>query len=373
MHSSQTDENFDSDVRDKSVLIIGDNYSAEDLTLQAIKLGVDEVTICSRSGMGMAYYTEAWPQDKVDVEYAFLPSGVTEDGNGVVMTKSKYDFDSDKYIQTGVTKTLDEVDTIIYCTGYESNFGMLDQDLRPNGKDASFSKEDLPPGWKMKYNGLSDEFGDISIGRIKDYWVTQKNLYRGVLISNPNMMFVKERMDVPLFDLDVQTWMLLKHITTKNLPSVDEMNSWNREQFAREMSDVMLRYQLDMNYKQRWWNVDEDHWTYDHFDKRNKQFYKDYYQLQYQILARDMVDSKYPLIIGSYEELNEKGEAFVNFNIQSSYARYSLDEESPDADWRTFRDCSVPDCYCSVFTGTKGAPLKCHWLDLNEVDYDTHE
>jgi hypothetical protein len=186
-----------------------------------------------------------------------------------------------------------------------------------------------------------------------------------------NMMFVKERMDVPLFDLDVQTWLLLKHITSNNLPSVEDMNKWNLEQFTREMNDVMLRYQLDMNFKQRWWNVGEDHWTYDHFDERSKQFYRDYYQLQYRILARDMVDSRYPLDIGSYEELNDKGEALVKFNIESSYARYSLDEDSCDAEWRTFRDCGLSDCYCSVFTGTKGVPLKGHWLDLNEDDYET--
>ena len=369
MHSSQTDENFDTDVKNKAVLIIGDNYSAEDLTLQAIKLGVEEVTICSRSGMGMAYYTEAWPGDKVDVEYGFLPTAVTEDGHGVVLTKFEYNFDTDKYVQEEETKTL-EVDTIIYCTGYKSNFGMLDQSLRPDGKDARFTSEDLPPDWKMRHNALSDEFGDIQIGRIKDYWITQKNLYRGVLISNPNMMFVKERMDVPLFDLDVQTWLLLNHITSNDLPAVEEMNRWNIEQFSREMNDVMLRYQLDMNFKQKWWNVDEDHWTYDHFDKRSKQFYQDYYQLQYSILARDMIDSKYPLNIGSYDKLNEKGEALVKFNIECSYARYRLDENSVDAEWKTFRDSDLSDCYCSIFTGTMGVPLKSHWLDLNEEEYD---
>lgn len=369
MHSSQTDENFDSDVRDKSVLIVGDNYSAEDLTLQAIKLGVEDVTICSRSGMGMAYYTEAWPGDKVDVEYGYLPTGVSDDGRGVVLTYHEYDFDNDTNVQKKKTKNL-EVDTIIFCTGCESNFGMLDPSLRPDGKDASFSKDDLPAGWKMKHTALSKEFGDIPIGRIKDYWLTQKNVYRGMLISNPNMMFVKERMDVPLFDLDVQAWLLLSHITNNHLPSVEEMHKWNNEQFDKEMNDVMLRYQLEMNFKQRWWNVEEDHWTYNHFDDRSKQFYKDYYELQYRILARDMADSKYPLNIGTYQGLNEKGLALVNFNMSCSYARYSLDEESPDAEWRTFRDCAISDSYCSIFTGTKGVPLKGHWMDLRGDDYD---
>jgi hypothetical protein len=369
MHSSQTDENFDHDVRGKCILIIGDNYSAEDLTLQAIKLGVNEVTICSRSGLGMAYYTEAWPGDKVDVEYGFLPTGVTNDGFGIILTKSEYDFDRDEYVRKKKKKTLNGIDTVIYCTGYDSNFGMLDASLRPDGKDALFSKDDLPHDWKMSSNGLSNEFGDVPVGTIKECWLTQKNLYRGVLISNPNMMFVKERMDVPLIDLDVQTWLLLMHITRDNLPSIDEMNRFNREQFSREMDVVMLRYQLDMNYKQRWWNVSDNHWTYDHFDERSIQFYKQYYRLQYQILARDMIDSNYPLNIGTYGELNEKGEALVKFNIDSSYARYNLDGESPDAEWRTFRDCDPSKCY-SIFSGTKAVPLKCHWLDLDCNEYN---
>jgi thioredoxin reductase len=363
MHSSQTDKDFDTDVRDKSVLIVGDNYSAEDLTLQAIKLGVENVTICSRSGMGMAYYTEAWPGDKVDVHYGFLPTGVTEDGYGVILTKSEYDFDKDEYVETSKTKTV-EVDTIIYCTGYDSNYGMLDASLRPDGKSARFSKDDLLADWKMTHNPLSEELGDVPVGRIKDYWLTQKDIFRGVLISNPNMMFVRERCDVPLFDLDVQTWLLLAHITENNLPSIKEMNEWNREQFAKEMDTVMLRYHLDMNYKEKWWNVDDDHWSYNHFDDRSMQNYQQYYDLQYRILARDMTDAKYPLNIGTYEQLNDTGEALVKFNIESSYNRYKLDEESSDAKWRTFRDADVADFYCSVFTGTRGVQLKCHWLDL---------
>jgi hypothetical protein len=135
------------------------------------------------------------------------------------------------------------------------------------------------------------------------------------------------------------------------------------------MDVVMLRYQLDMNYKQRWWNVSDNHWTYDHFDERSIQFYKQYYRLQYQILARDMIDSNYPLNIGTYGELNEKGEALVKFNIDSSYARYNLDGESPDAEWRTFRDCDPSNCY-SIFSGTKAVPLKCHWLDLDCNEYN---
>lgn len=57
MHSSETGPTFDELVRGKKILLIGDSYSAEDLTLEAIKLKVESVDMCSRTGTGIAYYT----------------------------------------------------------------------------------------------------------------------------------------------------------------------------------------------------------------------------------------------------------------------------------------------------------------------------
>ena len=37
---------------------------------------------------------------------------------------------------------------------------------------------------------------------------------------------------------------------------------------------------------------------------------------------------------------------------------------SPNASWRTFRDCNPSKCY-SIVTGTRAVPLKCKWLDLD--------
>ena len=95
-----------------------------------------------------------------------------------------------------------------------------------------------------------------------------------------------------------------------------------------------------------------------------KQMSRNSLDLQFRILARDMADANYPLHIGSYNKLNEKGRALVEFNHVCGYARYDLDEESRDASWRTFRDCNPSKCY-SIMTGTKAVPLRCRWLDLN--------
>lgn len=128
--------------------------------------------------------------------------------------------------------------------------------------------------------------------------------------------------------------------------------------------DPICRGYEDENYKKRWDSVDDEHWTYNLSDKRMKQMSRNYLCLQFRILARDMTDANYPLQIGSYNKLNEKGKALVEFNHVCGYARYDLDEESRDASWRTFRDCNPSKCY-SIMTGTKAVPLKCRWLDLD--------
>ena len=163
MHSSQTDSNFDQHVRGKNVMMIGDNLSAEDLALQAIKLGVKSIEIVTRAGQGAASDTSAWPMDKVDINEEYIATGVTDDGRGIVLSKVKYDYDQDKYVvDDGRQITLDDIDTIIYCTGYAPNMDMLDENLKPN-MDGSYSMDEVPikDSWKMSKNSLSKDIGDI--------------------------------------------------------------------------------------------------------------------------------------------------------------------------------------------------------------------
>jgi len=88
------------------------------------------------------------------------------------------------------------------------------------------------------------------------------------------------------------------------------------------------------------------------------------------LLTRDMQDAKYPTQIGTFSKLNEKGRSFVNLDVGSLHARTCLNKDSPDASWRTFRDEKNPSKYCSIMTGTRAAPLKCRWLDLNGCSVD---
>lgn len=186
-----------------------------------------------------------------------------------------------------------------------------------------------------------------------------------MLISNPNMMFLSERTDTPLLDLDVSAWLLLEHMAGgAPLKSPKEMRQFNLEMLLDALKDPICRGYDDENYRKRWWQVDDDHWSNDARDRRMKRMDGRYLDLQFRILARDMLDAKYPLRIGSYKKLNGKGRALVEFNMVCGRARYDLDGRSPDAPWRTFRDCDPSGCY-SIMTGTRAAPLKCRWLDID--------
>ena len=169
IHSSEVGPIFDECARGKRILIIGDNFSAEDITFQAIKLGAETIDIISRSGVGIAYQTGSWPGDRVDVHYQYSPVKVTKDGYGVVLS------DGTKRI------TLDNIDTVIFCTGYTPNIDMLDKSLRPNFEGPFFSKYDFPKDWKMSKNALSKEFGDIVLGKVSDIGVVRDSKFVGRL------------------------------------------------------------------------------------------------------------------------------------------------------------------------------------------------
>ena len=357
MHSSESGVNFDKHVRGKKILIIGDSFSAEDLTLEACKLDVKEVSIISRSGNGVCLETGSWPEDKVDIFEEYSPSKVTDDGFGVVL----YNSEEEREV------TLKKIDTVIYCTGYTQNMDMLDPALRPNMKGPFYSDYDIPKDWKMPKNSLSKEFGDISIGRLMVGYqgMTEEDVYRGRLMSNPNMFFLSEEgSEKPLAELDVGAWMILAHITGDlPLPTKEEMKQFNLTELLEWLEDPVAREYMDENYKLRWREVDDDHWAENPRDKRTKKMFKNFLDLEYRKFARDMVDSNYPLHIGTHEKLNEKGRALVEFNVVCSDARVDLDDESKDADWKTFRDCDVSKVY-SIMTGTRTAPLKTKWLEL---------
>ena len=133
--------------------------------------------------------------------------------------------------------TLNDIDTVIFCTGYSLNMDMLDPSLRFDVKGPFFTDYDelhkQKEDWKMTKNHLTKDFGDVPIGKIQSYCTIHSEIYRGHLISNTNMMFIADRLDTPLLDLDVQAWLLIAHITGDiTLPSEKEMKRFNLQALA---------------------------------------------------------------------------------------------------------------------------------------------
>lgn len=191
------------------------------------------------------------------------------------------------------------------------------------------------------------------------------DLYRGHLISNSNMMFLIDRTENPILDLDISSWLLLAHVVGDiPLPSKQQMKEYNLKLLLDVLNDPMRRY-YEENFRKRWWCVEDDHWSCDYSDKRMNRMLKNFLTTDLHILAKDGVDAKYPLQLGDYENLTENGKALVDINMIASYNRYDLDEESPDASWKTFRDGDPSNKIYSILTGTKAVPLKCRWLDID--------
>jgi len=309
IHSSKVG-NFTKYVENKRILLVGDSLSAEDLALQAIKLGVERVYISSRSGGGAAMYHAAWPYNKVEIIEKMNVTSVIQDGLGIRLT-----FPNDSEVLD-----LNNIATVVYCTGYTEEDDMLDQDLQIQ-VEKEYTPYTMPLGWKMKNNVLTEYIGvDIEphpeikccLGYI------YMDLYRNLLISNPSMFYISHSSAMPLFETDVYAWMSLSYIMGDiEIPTEEEMRRQNDADVLDLMEVIEIRYLMDHNYAAVNDALNEEgkeHWSWDITDPRTLQSYMEQDKYHIKIMARDMRDSKYPLDIGTYEKLNKKGLQLVENN-----------------------------------------------------------
>lgn len=180
------------------------------------------------------------------------------------------------------------------------------------------------------------------------------------------MMFLLDRTENPILDLDIMAWLLLSHIMGDiPVPSQEQMKEFNLKMLLDAFNNPKYR-SCEENFRNRWRSVEKEHWSNDWSDERMRHMLNDYLEFDMRILARDSFDAKYPLQLGSSENLSEKGKALAQFNLFCHYHRYDLNK---DDSWKTFRD-SDPSSYYSIMTGTKAVPLKCRWLDIDGQDLD---
>jgi len=364
IHSSEARETFEDDVKGKRVMIIGDSSSAEDLALRAVKLGVEKVYICARSGEGAAYSTGCWPNKKVTALFGLPYKVVKETGFKVQAVywsekRQRYRRDDDEE-----TVKVKDIDMVILATGYGCNLNMIDDSLKYD-PDCEWQ---APKGWIMDNNALTISLGNVDPSSNLDIGATcYPDVYRYLLISNPNMIYLTETEDTetPLIDLDVAAWLVLSYLTGQtDVPKEKEMIKANQKQLEAEMQIPFLRLAMDSVYADELDELGDDHWSENPNDERSLILGKQAAIFKAERLARDMKTSGYPVDFGKPSKLSSTGENFVNLLVASEAIRASMTKESGDSKWRTYRDAD-PNVFKSLYTETANVQLPARWLDID--------
>lgn len=364
MHSMACLDNFEADVKGKTVLMIGDSCSAEDLSLRAVKMGVKKVYVAARRGVGDCSECGNWPEDKVEVIYT-QPQKVLKDGNGfrcqpIYWSEKRQKWRRDD--EEEVTK-LKDIDVVILCTGYDYDFEAIAEDVRVDLEETW----QVSKNWKMDNNSLTITLGSPVPNA--NLWVgatTYCGLYHNLLIKNPNMMYLVETPDSysPLLDLDVASWLLISYLSGEvKIPGEKDMKKSNQKQLEGEMQIPFMRMSSDYEYFAEFDEMDENHWSDNSTDERTIVLERMDKEFKAKRLARDMKLGKYPADFGKWEKLSAAGERYINLCVQGERSRSFLKKDSPGAAWRTFRDSND---FISVFSGTKAAALPGPWLKLNK-------
>lgn len=140
------------------------------------------------------------------------------------------------------------------------------------------------------------------------------------------------------------------------------MKQFNLDTLFDELDNPIIRADIDRSYCDAWDKApsmeDEEHWFYQHGHEKKRDLERNLCLSEYRFLAKDIMDCNYPLDIGTYHELNEKGQAFVEISL-SDFDAHQVDLVKG----MTFRDHN-PVNIRSVMTGTMAVPLKQPWLEL---------
>jgi len=363
LHSVEVTDNFKNDVNGKRVLIVGDNVSAEDLALHSIKHGAKHVYISSRSGDGVASDTGSWPHDKVTVFDG--PPYKVINGNTIKCQEVYWSIKKEKYRRDDDAQPskVKDIDIIILATGYDPNFDFLPESLQFDD-EAEWS---ISKGWSMDNNALSNSVGKVNPHEILEGGNTcYPDVYRGLLISNPNMMFIHElELSLcPILELDVLAHLILAYLVgEKSIPTTQEMQKANQKQLEAEMHIPWLRASLDPLYQDEINEFDDQHWVNNSNDERVLILNQMANDLAVRRLARDMKDAKYPLNLGDWKSLNKDGKKVIDIITAVENTRSKRRSKGN----LTYRDSHLKETL-SLFTGTRAAEMPGSWLELKSKD-----
>uniref|UniRef100_A0A7S1BI22 Uncharacterized protein n=1 Tax=Corethron hystrix TaxID=216773 RepID=A0A7S1BI22_9STRA len=225
----------------------------------------------------------------------------------------------------------------------------------------------------MKPNVFSADLGNvIPHPRIKcDIFAVDLSAYHGLDIKNPHEMWYCLNTDMPLLEIDVQSWLFLAYITGDiEIPTSEIMRKQNEKDIIDSMDVPMIRLAMDAYYRRAVGELceeNEEHWFNNGTDSRYIAEYEKYKKYNLRLLARNMCDCSYPLNIGTYEHLNEMGEQLVRNDVECCLGRFRL---KPNVKSRnTYRDFDASEVK-SIYSGKAPVLLRKLWLDLEESDYD---
>ena len=371
LHSSQAAESF-GDLKGTHIVMIGDGLSAEDLSLQAIKLGINKIYVIARSGDGACSYTSNWPGNKVEVIENRAISEVILEGTALRLVKTKYGIGTGKIEETDCNDFYDikNIAAVIYCTGYEANDKMIGEDLWGSEEYDDGYINDLPQDWTMQSNQLIDDIGSVQpaayLETYTEYISICNGYFHGIFMDNPNLMYLSQSAaDNPLLEIDVRSWYFL-HILLGliDIPSKDEMIQENRHTVHQAMHIPSIRYYMDKEYNAAFGELAKNgkfSWLNDDLDCRSRQLTEDASRFALCVFAEEMKVANYPLQLGSIHRLNEKGEQILKMESVADLERCAIEK----SDWKTFRDID-PVGFKSIHTGTQAVPLMKKWIDIDD-------
>ena len=374
IHSADASR-LEEDVKDKRILLIGGGFSAEDIALQAIKLKAKKIYVSTRNETEICW-TKNWPMKKVKVLLNQAPISVTENGNCIQFMEVEWHPDGYERDGDHIETEIRNIDTVIFCTGYRANVDMLEPSLRdgfPKGTRCQDEFVPVPTDWKMSPNILTRHIGDIPVAD-KVYYnncYLCPRLHRGVLISNPNMMFILTYgAHDPLIACDTFARLFAGYlIGCIQMPSPEEMKARNDKEAIQYLDIPYFRYLMDGKYLEAVdamldASSDDPAKSAPSWDDIEEVEYLQYYK----VLSRIMEEAKYPLSLGTYDKVNKIGETYMQFGYLAYYHRANLSLVGNEKNWKTFRDCDDSEKFFSIYTGTKAVKMEKPWMEIDNVN-----
>ncbi len=393
LHSGETDR-IRNIVPTKRVLLVGGGLSAEDLALQCLKWGADHIHVVARAEDPEVSWISRWPFDRVTVHSRMAVKSVSQDGSIELQQMEEvwpFDYlsvhtsDDDSSDDEDDTHEciLTDIETVIFCTGYEPNLSMLDPSLKPEsgvlpyynmGKHPTMflhsSDEEFEwSKWKMNADNEAHQItGDIPLaqGRMIRGFDNHPDIYRGIFLTNPSMMYLSEdSYETPLIALDVKAWLLCSYLSGRiPVPSVEQLRQASKEQLLEQLHLPAVRICLDEEYCRTLKKKASDQFWDEKWDMEEVKSTK--YAIC--LLSRIMEEGQYPgLLLATNMELNNHGKKFFTLIMSDYYARANISrimEETGDFG-RTFRDDFEETLQVfSLYTGKVARPLKKRWMDI---------